>query len=101
VRYRTERISHAGIGLVPGIGASVMTEADELREHAARCGRLANSATDRNVARVLMDLAEEYLAKAERLERGASAPPKTPVAAPEQQPVQQQQQIQSKKEEKE
>jgi hypothetical protein len=78
-----------------------MTEADELREHAERCRRLANSATDRNVARVLMDMAEEYLARAERLERRASVPPRTPIAAPEQQPVQQQQQIQPKKEEKE
>ena len=78
-----------------------MAEADELREHAERCRRLAKTATDRNVARVLMDMAEEYLARAERLERRASAPPKTPTASPEQQPVQQQQQTQPKKEEKE
>ena len=74
-----------------------MTEAAELREHAQRCRRLALSATDRNFARILLGLADEYLARAERLERQAAGSP-APPASPEQQPMQQQQQNQPKKE---
>jgi len=83
-----------------------MSEADELREHAERCRRLARSATDPNVARILLGLAEEYLARARGLERRTTLP-KAPEALPKapeagsQQPAQQQQQIQPKPEEKE
>jgi hypothetical protein len=75
-----------------------MTRAAELREHAERCRRLADSATDRTFARVLMEMADEYLDRAERLERQAAAPSQAPPAIPEQPPMQQQQQIQPKKE---
>jgi hypothetical protein len=52
-------------------------------------------ATDRTFARVLMELADEYVEKAERLERAAAAArSQAPAAIPQQQPMQQQQQIQ-------
>ena len=76
-----------------------MTQAEELREHAERCRRLAASATDQNVARILIGLADEYVARAERLERQAVVGQSyAPPATPEQQPAQQQQQVQPKKE---
>lgn len=69
-----------------------------LREHAERCRRLAHLATDRTFARVLMDLADEYVEGAERLERAATAAlSQAPPAGPEPQPMQQQQQIQPEK----
>jgi len=74
-----------------------MTNAQSLREHAERCRRLATSATDRNVARILTDLAVEYQDRAERLERQATALSQPPAAVAEQPPMQQQQQIQPKK----
>ena len=80
-----------------GVGAS-MTEAAELREHAERCRRLAASATDLNYARILEGLADEYLARAKRLEQQQAALSQTPPAVTEQQPMQQQQQVQPKKE---
>lgn len=73
-------------------------DAHQLREHADRCRRLANLATDRTFARVLMELADEYLEEAERLERAAAeALSQVPPAGPEQRPMQQQQQIQPEK----
>ena len=72
-------------------------DAHQLREHAERCRQLADSAIDRTFARVLMELADEYLQRAERLEQQAAALSQAPPASPEQQPMQQQQ-IQPKKE---
>lgn len=69
-------------------------DAHELREHAERCRQLADSATDQTFARVLMELADEYLERAERLEPQAAELSQAPPASPEQQPMQQQQQIQ-------
>jgi hypothetical protein len=77
---------------------TVMTQPEELREHAERCRRLADRTTDRTLARVLLGLADEYLERAKRLERQAAALSHGPSTAPEQQPMQQQQQIQPKKE---
>jgi hypothetical protein len=74
-----------------------MTEAAELREHAERCRRLAASATNRDYARILEGLADDYLARAKRLEQQAALS-QTPPAVAEQQPMQQQQQVQPKKE---
>jgi len=73
-----------------------MTDAQTLRENAERCTRLANSAIDRNVARILTDLAAEYQDRARRLERQATALSPPPTAVAEQPPMQQQQQIQPK-----
>src|SRR5262249_56653870 len=50
-----------------GEGA-VMRDAQTLREHAERCRRLANSTTDRNVARIAADLGVDYQGTAQRLE---------------------------------
>jgi hypothetical protein len=73
-------------------------DALQLREHAERCRRLADLATDRTFARVLMELADEYLEGAERLERAAAeALSRVPPGGPEQRPMQQQQQIQPEK----
>jgi hypothetical protein len=74
-------------------------DAQQLREHGERCRRLADLATDRTFARVLMELANEYVERAERLERQAAALSQAPPTVPEQQPMQQQQQVQPKKEE--
>ena len=47
-----------------------MAKASELlREQAERCAQLANSATDESSARILRALAEDYWARADRLER--------------------------------
>jgi len=74
-----------------------MTKADDLREQAERCRRLAKSTTDPNVARILTGLADEYMVRARGLERRTL--PTVPGPAPEQ-PMQQQQQIQPKREER-
>jgi hypothetical protein len=89
-----------GSGQLGGVRISMSVaqygrDAQQLREHAARCRRLAALATDRTFARVLMELADEYLEGADRLERAATAAlSQAPPAGPEQRPVQQQQQIQ-------
>jgi hypothetical protein len=70
-----------------------MTEAQRLREEAKRCRRLAEAIADAKAASALVALANEYLDRAQRLERQETlSPPPT-----EQQPAQQQQQIQPKK----
>jgi hypothetical protein len=73
-----------------------LRDAQELREHAERSRRLADLATDRTFARVLMELADEYLERAKRLERQSAALSQAPPTTAEQQPMQQQQQIQPK-----
>jgi hypothetical protein len=45
-----------------------MTSADDLRERALRCIRLAGAATDRTIKRKLMALAEELIAEAGEME---------------------------------
>jgi len=74
-----------------------MRDAQTLREHAERCRRLANSTTDRNVARIATDLAVDYQDTAKRLERQAATLSLPPAAVAERPPMQQQQQIQPKK----
>jgi len=74
-----------------------VTDAQTLRAHAERCRRLAKSATDRDVARILTDLAVEYEDRVKRLERQEDALSQPPAAVAEQSPMQQQQQIQPKK----
>ena len=54
--------------------ATAMAKASELlREQAERCAQLANSATDESSARILRALAEDYWARADRLERRENA----------------------------
>ena len=72
--------------------------ADELRAYAQRSRRIAASATDPGLARVMNELAEEYIEKAEHLDRQAATLQRSPSAPSEQQPTQQQQQVQPKKE---
>ena len=50
------------------------------------------------MARVMNELAKEYIERAERLDRQAAALQTSPSAPSEQQPMQQQQQVQPKKE---
>ena len=45
-------------------------KAENLREQAARCRRLASLTTDRPIARSLLDLAQEFERQASELERG-------------------------------
>jgi hypothetical protein len=72
--------------------------ADELRAYAQRSRRIAASATDPGLARVMNELAKEYIEKAERLDRQVAALPEAPPGPSEQQPLQQQPQVQPKKE---
>ena len=74
-----------------------MAKASELlREQAERCAKLANLASDQSLGRNLRALAEDYWARADRLERReqkkAALLPMTLL------PIQQQQQIQPTKE---
>jgi len=46
-----------------------MTEAEGLREQAARCLRLARSSSDKTTIERLTELAAEYLERAQALER--------------------------------
>jgi hypothetical protein len=66
---------------------TIIQEAAELREHAERCRRLAGSAANEHLSRILQGFADEYSERAVRLERQRGA-------APPQQPMQQQQRIQ-------
>ena len=66
--------------------AGCMT-ADELREYAGRSRQLAASSTDQGMARVLNELADEYLERAERLDRRAAVQQWSPSAPSEQQPT--------------
>lgn len=77
-----------------------MTELERLRDEAAHCLRLAETAGGAEATRRLRALAHEYLARAQRLERHEAArsqisPPVSPPGSEQQQP-QQQQQIQPK-----
>ena len=72
--------------------------AEELRAYAQRSRRIAASATNQGMARVMNELAKEYIERAERLDRQAAALQTSPSAPSEQQPMQQQQQVQPKKE---
>jgi hypothetical protein len=82
---------------------SMTSEAQRLREQAARCLRLAQGTHANDVRQQLRNLAAEYLEKAEALEDGANQqqqqvgtmPPPSPV--PSQGVAQQQQQAQPKK----
>jgi hypothetical protein len=77
-----------------------MTEAEHLREQAARCLRLARASTDKTVIERLTELAAEYEEQARALE---GAPPGSQVSAaapPQDQPMQQQQQVQPKDDDK-
>jgi len=68
-----------------------MARASELlREQAKRCVQLANSATDQSLARNLRAWAEDYWARADRLERREQEKARLL-------PMRQQQQIQPKK----
>lgn len=80
--------------------AACMT-ADELREYAERSRRLASSSTNQGMARVLNELADEYLERAERLDRRTATLRESPSAPSKQQPMQQQRQVRPKKEDKE
>jgi len=79
------------------------SEAQRLREQAARCLRLAQGAVANDVRQQLRSLAAESLEKAQALERGAgqqrqqvgNMPP--PAPAPSHGVAQQQQQAQPKK----
>jgi hypothetical protein len=77
-----------------------MTEPERLRDEAAHCLRLAQIAGGAEAAARLRALADEYLARARRLEqRDAAQSQISPPGSEQQQPQpQQQQQIQPKKE---
>ena len=74
-----------------------MTEAQRLRDEAKRCRRLAEAIADAKAASALLALANEYLDRAQRLERQETLSPPQSPAPTEQQPAQQQQQIQPMK----
>ena len=94
-RFR-ERITDCARSLVwlrtqPG---EAMANASELlREQAERCAQLANSTTDQSLARIMRAFAEDYWARADRLERranaasGRTAPPWAPSVGGRAQPV--------------
>jgi hypothetical protein len=79
------------------------SEAQRLREQAARCLRLANNRTlPDDVIRQMRALAAEYLQKAQALEKAADQQPQRighliPPPEPSHGAAQQQQQIQSEK----
>ena len=72
--------------------------ADELRAYAQRSRRIAASATNQGMARVMNELARQYIEKAERLDRQPATLQRSPSAPSEQQPTQQQQEVQPEKE---
>jgi hypothetical protein len=75
-----------------------MTDAEWLRDQAERCLRLAQTATDPELADRLKARAADYLESAQTLERVA-APRLVPRTSPGRLAPQQQQQMQPKKEE--
>lgn len=50
------------------------SEAEELRENAKRCRRLAKAVIDERNLRLLLELAERLEEQAEKLERGSDRP---------------------------
>jgi hypothetical protein len=81
-----------------------MTEAERLREQAARCLRLAKGSLASDVSQSMRKLAADYLALAEQVEKAESSGQRQqdgnvlPLPQPERghQPALQQQQVQSK-----
>jgi hypothetical protein len=73
-----------------------MTEADRLREEAARALRLSQLIGDKQASEALATHAANLLERADAMERENMWPKPQPPATPEQ-PAQQQQQIQPKK----
>jgi hypothetical protein len=95
-----ERFAHLRFVENRGNRLACMTEPERLRAEAAHCLRLAETAGGAEATARLRALADEYLARARRLERHEAVWSQISPPGSEQQQPQQQQQIQPKNENK-